>query len=334
MNRQLQIPLHVLLWAISFFLLYKLFTVDYDSGVADLIYTALFHLPLFLAVYGNLLLVRTFFSHRKYILYAFSCIILGFISVSFHFLLFKSLVPLFLKNYYFIAYYSFWQIAQFVSAYIFLSLLFHLSVEWFRLKEKEYILQRENHLVQLTNLKSQLNPHFLFNSLNNIYGLAGKDNVEVRDYLTRLSDALRYMIYDTDSEFVPLKSEVIYLGNYFELEKLRLGKSGDIIFTRSGPFDQYVIAPLLMLPLLENCFRHCDRKSPYIKVDLTIKDDRLILKTENNRTGGPAKPSGGVGLRNVRKRLELIYGDSGRLQILDQPLLFQLTLQINLSPQA
>ncbi|MCB0668470.1 MAG: histidine kinase, partial [Saprospiraceae bacterium] len=125
-----------------------------------------------IAVYVNLQLVRVLFIKGRYLLYLASIFFLLFFCVSFYFFLFRTLVPLILKNYYFIAYYTPWQIVQFISAYILLSLLFHLSVGWFLLREKEFQLQKENHLVQLKNLKEQINPHFLFNSLNNIYSLA------------------------------------------------------------------------------------------------------------------------------------------------------------------
>ena len=332
-NKYVRIGIHFLLWSISFFLLYKLFTVDYASGIADIIYTLLFHIPLLIAVYINLQLVHTFFVKGRYILYLASISFLLFFCVSFYFFLFRTLVPLILKNYYFIAYYTPWQIAQFISAYILLSLLFHLSVGWFLLRDKEFQLQKENHLVQLKNLKEQINPHFLFNSLNNIYSLAGRENMEVRNYLTKLSDALRYMIYETDVELVPLKNEVEYLLNYFELEKLRLEKSNDVVFSCSGDLDQYLIAPLLLLPLVENCFRHCDPKAPNIKIDLSVQDDRLTFVSENSRPVDKDKKPGGVGLNNVKKRLALIYGTAGSLRINEQEDRYKLYLQINLQQE-
>ncbi|MCB0665700.1 MAG: sensor histidine kinase, partial [Saprospiraceae bacterium] len=297
------------------------------------IYTLLFHIPLLIAVYINLQLVHTFFVKGRYILYLASISFLLFFCVSFYFFLFRTLVPLILKNYYFIAYYTPWQIAQFISAYILLSLLFHLSVGWFLLRDKEFQLQKENHLVQLKNLKEQINPHFLFNSLNNIYSLAGRENMEVRNYLTKLSDALRYMIYETDVELVPLKNEVEYLLNYFELEKLRLEKSNDVVFSCSGDLDQYLIAPLLLLPLVENCFRHCDPKAPNIKIDLSVQDDRLTFVSENSRPVDKDKKPGGVGLNNVKKRLALIYGTAGSLRINEQEDRYKLYLQINLQQE-
>jgi sensor histidine kinase YesM len=325
-----KILFHLTLWSVSFFLLYKLFTVDYNTGIADYIYTALFHIPLVMAVYLSLPLIRILFLKKRYRLYLLLILPLAGFCVAFYFLIFRVLVPVFLAKYYFIAYYTPWQITQFVLAYLLLSLLFHLSVGWFYLKEKEYQLQKENHSVQLKNLKSQISPHFLFNSLNNIYALAGSENTETRDYLTKLSEALRYMIYETDTPLVPLKNEVEYLVNYFALEKLRLEKGEEVSFHKSGNYQEYLIAPLLLLPLVENCFVHCNRKEPFIEINLSVSDNQLQFKTVNNKTRTPASVPGGVGLENVKRRLELIYGYRGRLEIRDGHDHFAVDLKIKL----
>ncbi|MBK8502715.1 MAG: sensor histidine kinase [Saprospiraceae bacterium] len=329
-----KISFHLTLWSVSFFLLYSLFTVDYNTGIADYIYTALFHLPLVLAVYLNLPLIQSLFLKKRYLLYLLLILPLVSFCVAFYFLIFQVLVPLLLAKYYFIAYYTPWQIAQFVIVYLFLSLLFHLSVSWFFLKEKEYQLQKENHLVQLKNLKSQISPHFLFNSLNNIYALAGPENTEARNYLTKLSDALRYIIYDTNTPFVPLKNEVEYLVNYFALERLRLENGEEVSFQKSGKYQEFLIAPLLLLPLVENCFFvHCNRKEPFIEINLSVFDSELHFITHNNKTKILPSVSGGVGLENVKKRLEMIYGNRGRLEIKDEPENFTVDLKINLEDQ-
>jgi sensor histidine kinase YesM len=324
---------HCTLWSVSFFLLYKLFTVDYNTGIGDYIYTGLFHLPLVLAVYLNLPLIRLLFLQKRYLWYVFAILPLVSLCVAFYFLIFRVLVPLFLAKYYFIAYYTPWQIAQFVIVYLFLSLLFHLSVSWFFLREKEYRLQKENHLVQLKNLKSQISPHFLFNSLNNIYALSGPENAEAKNYLTKLSDALRYMIYETDTPLVPLKNELEYLENYFSLEKLRLEKGAEIYFHKSGNYDEYLIAPLLLLPLVENCFAHCNRKVPHIEINLSVINHQLQFKTINNKTTTPSVQPGGVGLENVKKRLEMIYGNLSKFETRDGQYYFEVDLKINLEDQ-
>lgn len=322
---------HTILWALSFYLLFQLFTIDYSTGKADVIYTVLFHLPLIIAVYIHLFFIRVFFPKHRYVIYLTLTILLVIISSMFYFFIFETLVPYFLDGYFFIAYYNFWQIIQFIVAYIFLSLLLHLSVGWFILREQELQLQKENHQVQLKNLKSQINPHFLFNSLNNIYALSGPDNPQSRNYLNKLSDALRYMIYDTEADLVPLKSEAEYLENYFEIEKLRLPDTTRVQFTKSGMIDQFVIAPLLLLPLVENCFGHCDRRSPLIEINLKMIDETLHFTTLNNKSPTRLQDSGGVGLDNVEKRLKLIYPARYDLKIDDSSERFRIFLTINLT---
>ena len=326
-----KILFHTVLWGLSFYLLFQLFTIDYSTGKADVIYTALFHLPLIIAVYIHLYFIRYFFPKHRYTIYLTLTILLVIVCSRFYFFIFEKLVPLFLDGYFFIAYYNSWQIIQFIIAYIFLSLLLHLSVGWFILKEQELQLQKENHQVQLKNLKSQINPHFLFNSLNNIYALSGPNNPQSRNYLNKLSDALRYMIYDTEADLVPLKSEAEYLENYFEIEKLRLPDTAKVRFTKTGMIDQYMIAPLLLLPLVENSFAHCDRRSPIIEIDLKIIDETLHFTTRNNKAPSRLQDTGGVGLNNVKKRLKLIYPGRYELKIDDALESFQIFLTINLT---
>jgi two-component system, LytTR family, sensor kinase len=282
------------------------------------------------AVYFNLFLIRQLFQKGRFLSYLLAVVFLMVTATALYFFIFESLVPAWLTGYYFIAYYSAWQIVQFVSSYVVFSLLLHLSVGWFILKDKELQLEKENHQVQLKNLKAQINPHFLFNSLNNIYALAGADP-QVRTYLSRLSDSLRYMIYDTEADLVPMKNEVEYLDNYFEIEKLRLAETTEVYFRKGGKFDQHVIAPLLLLPLLENCFVHCDRQSPVIHLELRISDDQLHFKSFNNKPRLPLGERGGVGLDNVRKRLNLIYPDRHKMEVREDQGSYHISLSINLA---
>ncbi len=325
-----KILFHGILWGLSYYLLYKLFTIDYNTGKGDIIYTALFHIPLAVAVYFNLFLIRQLFEKDRFLSYFLAVIFLVVTATALYFLIFESLVPVWLTGYYFIAYYSAWQIVQFVGSYVVFSLLLHLSVGWFMLKDKELQLEKENHRVQLKNLKSQINPHFLFNSLNNIYALAGADP-QVRAYLSRLSDALRYMIYDTDADLVPLKNEVEYLDNYFEIEKLRLTQAAEVNFRKEGKFDQHVIAPLLLIPLVENCFVHCNRQAPVIHLELCISNDQLHFNSFNNKPRMKNGERGGVGLDNVRKRLHLIYPDQHKIEVREDQDSYQISLSINLA---
>ena len=150
-----------------------------------------------------------------------------------HFVLFDVISKYLLKGYYFISLFSHFDIAAYLFAYAFVSLLIQLSSEWYMLREKQMRLEKEHKEVQLTNLKAQLNPHFLFNSLNNIYALSNSESTQGKDYIIKLSDALRFMLYKTQSKFIPLQDELNYMTNYVELECLRLEETAQVNFNNS-----------------------------------------------------------------------------------------------------
>ncbi len=321
---------HLTFWIISFILLYRLFTINYDNGWADVIYTLLFHLPLLVATYVNVYLVDRLLRRKLYGGYIAGALATLAVSVAFYFFIFEVLSDLLFPGYYFIAYYSAWEISQFVLVYIVISLLLKLSIDWFAVKEDQLSLQRENYTVKLRNLKAQINPHFLFNSLNNIYSLADGKDTRTRAYLVKLADALRYMIYDTDEDFVPLPNEIEYLENYVALEKLRLEDPGAVRFEARGNADGLVIAPLLLLPLVENCFKHARRPDPAIHIMLTIGPSLLQLHTRNNLALVSPDEKGGHGLQNVRKRLAMIYPQQHQLHYRQEDGQFHAQLEINL----
>jgi len=201
---------------------------------------------------------------------------------------------------------------------------------WFALKEKQLALEKENHRVKLASLKAQINPHFLFNSLNNIYGVTASENKLSRAYILKLSDALRYMIYDTTEELVPLEKEVTYLENYIALEKLRMEEKAIINFQWEGDFSGYLIAPLILLPLVENCFKHYDKNNPVINIQLHFKQQLLVLQTTNNCIKEETGKTGGLGLGNLKNRLQLIYHNQYQLRSDIEEGIYKSYLEINL----
>jgi len=248
-----KLVIHSLFWALSFIILHRLFTIDYNNGKTDVIYTLVFHIPLIVIVYINYYVINKFITNKKYWLYFISFIILFGIGTGLHYLLFDHLVDYVFPGYYFISMYSLIEISQYILAYLVASLLFKLSKDWFDLKDQQLNLQKENHQVQLTSLKAQLNPHFLFNSLNNIYSMTSTDVKKGREHIIKLSDALRYMLYKTNDERVPLENEIEYFSNYIELEKLRLEEEANIEVSLPKEFNGLQIAPLILLPFIENC---------------------------------------------------------------------------------
>ena len=189
---------------------------------------------------------------------------------------------------------------------------------------------QENHHVKLTSLKNQINPHFLFNSLNNIYGITAAKNKLGRNYLLKLSDALRYMIYDTAAAFVPLEKEIDYLKNYMALEKLRLEEAATIDLKTTGDFSGHLIAPLILLPIVENCFKYFNQENPLVDIFLSIENEQFTIKAMNNKRVHAKEQTGGLGLTNLKNRLQLIYPERHQLTIDDKPNSYTVSLTINL----
>lgn len=197
-------------------------------------------------------------------------------------------------------------------------------------------LQRDNLTLELNALKAQINPHFLFNTLNNIYSLALQKSDQTADMVLRLSDMMRYVLYECNSGAVSLEREVEFISNYVELERIRHGKHVSINFTLSGDTGDKKIEPLLLIPLVENSFKHginAQMENSYVNIQFEVNDHTVRLSVENSipANGTLMKEKGGIGLDNVRKRLELIYPGNHRLEISPFKNRYLVTLQLNLS---
>ena len=338
-NRILQ---HVLFWALSFYVLMRLFAYSDEVATVDIIYTFLFHFSIWLAVYVNLLgLIPAYLKTGKYGLYFLLLFIVVVVSVGFNLLTFNYLSDLLFPGYYFIAYYGFWEITEFVIAYIVITSLMKLSKSWFHYREmqdKLSRLEREKSAAELSALKSQVNPHFLFNSLNNLYSLALDKDERTPGIILRLSQTMRYLLYESNADFVPLEKEMEHLTNYVEMQRLRVGEKAEISFEVLGnPADKQV-APLLFLPLVENGFKHGikgETEGAFIRILLQILDNQLVFKTENNKGTVDSveknQVSGGVGLQNLRRRLDLLYPGKHHLEITDGIATFTAVLKIDLA---
>ena len=321
----------LIFWSLSFFLLHRLFTREGDNGLIDIYFTILFHLPLIVTVYGNYHLVKQFFINNwKLGFYLLGIGLLIVFSVGFHYLTFDILSDWIFPGYYFVSFYEIREVVEFVLSYAIVSTLLLLSKNWFALKEQQLTLEKENHRVKLGALKAQINPHFLFNSLNNIYGITASENKLSRAYILKLSDALRYMIYDTSETLVPLEKEVDYLKNYIALEQLRLEEGAKIEFKTIGDFSGYLIAPLILLPIVENCFKYFNTENPFVDIILSVDNEIFTIKAENNKRAEIGDQSGGLGLTNLKNRLQLIYPDKHQLTINDKPNSYTISLVINL----
>ena len=203
-----------------------------------------------------------------------------------------------------------------------------------RFQEKQVLqVQREQLATELKFLKSQVNPHFLFNSLNNIYTLTLLHDEKAPESLLKLSGMLRYMLYDSETEAVPLGREIEYLRNYIALRALKDSRGLNVTARLDESRPALPVAPLLLIPFVENAYKHSrveDLEQGYIRIDLTTTAGDINFTVENSV---PAIPSpvdhvGGIGLDNVRKRLELLYPDRHELTVLPEPERFSIHLTL------
>lgn len=324
---------HILFWCLSFLILVNVLKVSAEIKPIDLIYTAIFHIPIVLIVYLNLKLLFPLLLERgKYILYGIFVLLTTVFGSAFYLVLFDNWIDLIFRGYYFIAYYSFWDISLYFVVYIFSTSLFRLARGYFKIQE----IENEKTISELKALKSQINPHFLFNSLNSIYSLARKKSESVPEKIVQLSDLMRHIIYESDSDFIPLEKEVEMIKNYIELQNLRTGEKDKIILEVIGEIGNKKIAPLLFLPFVENSFKHgLKGGAENVFVDIRIEVSGKVLNFEIENSKGKTveiinSKYKGIGVENVKKRLDLIYENSHLLQITDREETFKVLLQLQL----
>ncbi|UFH31877.1 histidine kinase [Chryseobacterium sp. C-71] len=193
-------------------------------------------------------------------------------------------------------------------------LLFCLGVVWL-VREIIFItkLKKEKMKAELMLLKSQVSPHFFFNTLNNLYGLVAKDPKKAQELILKLSDMMRYSIYEGEKETVKIQEEIDFLKNYVELHKMRYHKLISVDFYCNIDENQKVV-PLLFIILLENAFKHGVenlRENAYIKMSLTTSKNEIFFSIENNFE--KTENQSGIGLKNLKRRLELIYPNQHEL---------------------
>jgi two-component system, LytTR family, sensor kinase len=205
------------------------------------------------------------------------------------------------------------------------------------MREREQRVAQEKLQSELLFLRSQTNPHFLFNTLNNIYALARRESPRVAALVMQLSKLLRFMLYECSRPLIPLEHETRVIRDYIELEKLRYGENYlQAVFNEEADNPQQDVAPLLLLPFVENAFKHGageSRAGAGIDIDLRLEKGVLDFSVSNSvaeEPGEEGSPSQGLGLSNVRRQLELLYPNAHRLEIDRQPGRFNIRLTIQL----
>jgi len=329
---------HVGFWALSYYILFNHFASSSETGLIDHIYTAVFMISLLIISYINLLLlIPRFLQKGKYFRYLLLISLNIALGIEINVFSFEYLVDALFPEYLIISYIDRIELLKYMVVFIGLTTLFHLSKSWFLLRESEnqlIKLEKEKYEAELKALKSQVNPHFLFNSLNSIYSLVIQKSDSAKEALIRLSDALRYMIYESSSESVLLSKEIEYLQNYVELQKLRTTFSSAIEFSVVGNPEALRIAPLLLIPIVENAFKHglqAETDNAYIHIRLKIDRNVFHLYVANNKADRPPskrEAPGGLGLQNLKKRLDIIYPEKYQLEIDEQQDKFRIELKL------
>jgi sensor histidine kinase YesM len=195
-------------------------------------------------------------------------------------------------------------------------------------------LEKEKLVAQISSLKSQINPHFLFNTLNNIYATAIDTSPRTADMVDKLSEMMRYTMKENQNDFVPLEGEINYLNNYIELQKLRLESKIKFDYSVEGDFTELQIAPMLLIPFVENAFKHGvnSEQNSNIRINIKADESELHFLVTNNKVKTQSNPSehNGLGIENTKHRLSLIYPSRHLLTIKETEHDFMVSLHINL----
>ncbi|RIV46736.1 sensor histidine kinase [Flagellimonas pelagia] len=220
-----------------------------------------------------------------------------------------------------------------LSTPFFISALLRVYVEWRKNEDLRKKVENEKVSSELQFLKTQLNPHFLFNSLNAIYSLSVKGSSNTSEAIISLSELMRYMLYEADKDKVKLGKELEYIKNYVQLQRLRLSDSANVKLKISGEERGKEVPPLLFISFIENAFKYgTDYKGrTYVNIGLLISEKNIYLRVEN-KIGAHRKQTknSGVGLENIKNRLRLLYPDSHKLQITDNGETYVVDLNLNL----
>ena len=210
---------------------------------------------------------------------------------------------------------------------------FKLILDYAKAQKRMGEMAKENAEAELNFLKSQINPHFVFNSLNAVYFLINKENAEARDALHKFSGMLRYQLYECNGHKTSIEKELDYIKNYIDLQRLRTGERCEISFICSPSVQGFSIEPLLLIPFVENAFKHLsffnDKKNE-VHISIGKNDSSFLFDIENTADNINQEPLSreGIGLKNVKRRLELLYPGKHELVIQNSPGNFLVSLKL------
>lgn len=229
-----------------------------------------------------------------------------------------------------------WKVNAVTNLLILLLVNFSCLVKaWFEEQKNRGVMEREKLRAELSALKQQINPHFLFNSLNSLYGMAFEnDDEETAEGIAKLSTMMRYLLYETNAEEVSLNKEMEYLRHYIDLQKMRVSEEVDIQFDVQGNPSGHMIPPMLFQPFIENAFKYgiSQLRPSQIKINILLEPNKLVFQTKN--TKHPViqiqNKHKGIGIKNVKKRLALLLKNRHQLDVIDGDNFFSVVLEIDM----
>jgi len=325
---------HGLFWLIVGLVWLYLRYQDYESLSQAAVVTAIKVADLALVIYAvNLLLVPRYLYKKKYA--AFALLFAGMVAASSFIKLVmiksalgQSLAGTNVKE----AIYN-----NFVTQFflVLASIALKSAFDYIRLQKRLAEVAKERAEAELNFLKAQINPHFLFNSINAVYFLIDKKNVQAREALHKFSEMLRYQLYECGDNRIPIEKEISFLKDYVDLQKLRFDENTAIHFTYADDVQQFSIEPLLLIPFVENSFKHLshhdrDRRNE-VQINLSRQNGSMYFSVYNTtEQKALVTNSGGIGLTNVQKRLDLLYPDKHQLEIKEKDGWFGVELQLSI----
>jgi len=362
-SKSQRIGLHALFW-ISYVLFFTVLWGSYDDKYWPEFKMQMMFLPgrMMIVYLGLYFLVPRYLLQRKYLLYVLWLIPTSvLIGVQFRLLSFYFYFPIYDPDFIKVVSQTTETMVTYeIPEYVSKPWLFHKIIKyaislntvillttglkllkiWYRDKQTTKQLEKEKLEAELKFLKGQIHPHFLFNTLNNLYALTLKKDEHAPEIVLKLSDLMNYMLYDTNTPYIDIEKEINYIKNYIALEKIRYGNRVDISFNIAGQIAGNKIAPMLILPFVENGFKHGvsgEIENAWITIDLLIQDNVMTLKVENSKSIEYVKRTqreyaSGIGLANVRRRLDLLYKDQYELKIFDEePSSYLVVLKLTLA---
>lgn len=342
-----RIGTHLLFWIV--YTLYTLFLKVWDDADQFKFYNALHLLTLIpmtmVLVYINLyFLMPRFYYTRKYFTYALTLFLLMLAwGVYLRYISYKIWLPWdYVHNYedyamspkrFFVPLRIIRNTLEFYPV-VALTMLIKIMSDLYRNEKRMREMQAAQFNTELSYLKAQLHPHFFFNTLNSLYSLTLQRSEAAPDMVLQLSNLMHYVLYEANANQVPLQQDIDHLQHYINIERTRFADRLDLSFHYSGSITGKRIAPLLLLPFVENAFKHGltnETAKTWITIDIKVLDNQLFFKAENSfKRAAVTKEHAGVGLLNVKRRLELTYPGRYTLTIREQDEVFSVDLKITL----